>query len=303
LVAFAESPDGLALPERLVGALGRDLSTARRLPAKLSYLRSAADRYPSDPWLHYDLFETCRDIQPAEPYEALRHIAAACVLRPESAMFQLELGICCSGLQAYDLAVQAFRKSIAIYPNSVIAYRWMGLALANKNDEKGAMAAFEQALRLGPSDPMVIHSSTMGLMALGRPAEALQTIVDAFRQFPSWADNPRLYLRYNAACAALICASGKGSPPVPAAERQTYRQQALDLLAAELAVLAKLVATDREFVHQSLRQWSVDGDLEGVRPPLTTDLQPGERRGWESLWARVYSLKAATASAERSQLP
>ena len=303
LVAFAASPDGLALPERLVGALGRDLSAARRLPAKLTYLRSAADRYPHDPWLHFDLFETCRDIQPAEPYEALRHIAAACVLRPESAMFHLELGICYSRLQAHDLAAQAFRKSIALHPNSGIAYRWMGLALAKKKDEKGAMAAFEEALRLGPNDPLVIHSATMGLIALGRPEEALRTTVDAFRRFPSWADDPRLYLRYNAACAALICANGKGSPPISVAERQTYRKQALDLLEAELAVLAKLVASDREFVHQTLRQWSADGDLEGVRPPLATDLGPAERSGWEALWARVNSLKAATASPERPQSP
>ena len=72
-------------------------------------------------------------------------MAAACVLRPESALFHLQLGDCYSNLQAYDLAVQAYRKSIALYPNSAIAYEWMGLALAKKKDEKGAIAAFKES--------------------------------------------------------------------------------------------------------------------------------------------------------------
>ena len=81
-------------------------------------------------------------------------------------------------------------------------------------------------------------------------------IIDVLARFPSWADNPRLYLRYNAACAAMNCADGKGSPPVSQTDRQAYRTQALALLAAELALMTKLAISDRQFVHQCFKNGS-----------------------------------------------
>jgi serine/threonine protein kinase/tetratricopeptide (TPR) repeat protein len=294
LVAFAASPDSLAFSPRLVGALGRDLSATRQFPACLKYLRAATDLYPHDPWLHFDLAYTCRAIEASEPLEALRHMAAACVLRTDSALFHLELGDCYSSLRAYDRAVTSYHKSIALYPNSGIAYERMGLALAKKKDEKGAVTAFKESLRIRPDNPKTIRSYAMGLIELGRPAEAVRTIVDALGRFPSWADNPRLYLRYNAACAALNCADGKGSSPVSREERQAFRKQALDFLVADLAALAKLAASDRESVHNAVRVWLADGDLESVRPPRTTDLPSGERNGWEEFWSRVKSLSDST---------
>jgi serine/threonine protein kinase/tetratricopeptide (TPR) repeat protein len=303
LVAFATSPDGLAFSPRLVGALARDLTTARQFPACLKYLRAATDRYPHDAWLHFDLAYTCRAIEPTEPQEALRHMAAACVLRPDSALFHLQLGACYSTLGAYDLAVSSYLKSIALYPNSETAYQRMGLDLAKKKDEKGAMAAFKESLRLGPKNPKATRSYAMGLMELGRPAEALRAIVDGFGRFPSWADNPRLYLRYNAACAAMHCADGKGSPAVSPAERQTFRDRAFELLAADLAALAKLGVSDREFVHKALQLWLADGDLAGVRPPRTADLPPAERSRWEELWAQVKSVSDSTVSSKRPDSP
>ena len=146
LVAFAMSPDGLALPASLVGALGRDLTATGQFPACLKYLRAATDRYPARSLAPLRPVRNLprRSSQP-EPHEALRHMAAACVLRPDSALFHLQLGDCYSNLQAYDLAVSAFLKSIALYPNSGLAYQCMGLALAKKKDEKGAIAAFKEA--------------------------------------------------------------------------------------------------------------------------------------------------------------
>ncbi len=185
----------------------------------------------------------------------------------------------------------AYLKSIALYPNSAIAYQSMGLDLAKNKNENGAIAAFkEAALRLSPDQPRATLYHAMGLIALGHPADAVREIVDALDRFPSWADDPQHQLRYCAACAAVNCADGKGSPPVSLAERQTYRKQALDLLAADLAALPKLAASDPEFVHKTLRHWLVDGDLESVRPPRTANLPPEERKGWEELWAKVKSL-------------
>jgi tetratricopeptide (TPR) repeat protein len=303
LVALSRSSDALAFSASLVDALARDLFADGQLPAGLAYLRAATDRYPQDAWLHYDLSMYCSRSQPAEPQETLRHIAAACTLRPDSALFHFRLGECYSALGAYDLAIQACSKAIALYPNSCFTYECMGRALAKKKDEKGAIAAFEQASRLAPNEPLAIRLHATGLVEVGRPAEAVRELVDALGRSPSWADDPRLWLRYALACAAMNCADGQGSPPASMAQRQAFRKQALDLLSADLAAIAKLAASDREFVHLTLRHWLADGGLKSVRPPRTADLPADERRGWEELWARVKSLNDSIASPERHRSP
>ena len=68
-------------------------------------------------------------------------------------------------------------------------------------------------------------------------------------RFPAWADDPRLLPPLRRRVRRHACADGKGSHPLPPAERQTFRKQALDLLSAELAGLAKLAASDPEFVQ------------------------------------------------------
>ena len=303
LVAFATSPDGLAFPASLVGALGRDLSAARQFPACLTYLRAATDRYPHDPWLHFDLSDTCREIEPAGTPRGpaahgggMRAEARKRLVSPPARRLLLEP----TGVRSGSVSPTSNRSRST--PIRALHTKAWGSPWRRRRTKRGRSRRSRNLLRLRPNNPQAILSYAMGLIALGRPAEAVRTIVDALGRFPSWADDPRLYLRYNAACAAMICADGKGSPPVSLAERQTFRKQALDLLAADLAALAKLAASDREFVHKALRHWLADGDLEGVRPPRTADLPPEERNGWEELWARVNSLKAATASSRGPSL-
>jgi hypothetical protein len=139
------------------------------------------------------------------------------------------------------------------------------------------MAAFDESFRLRPNDPNATLAFASGLAALGRPAEALQTIVDALGRFPAWADDPRLLLRDGAACAAMNCADGKATHPPPPADRPRFRKQALDLLSTELAGLAKLAASDPEFVQAVLRRWRVDSDLESARPPSVKSLSDSTR--------------------------
>jgi hypothetical protein len=143
----------------------------------------------------------------------------------------------------------------------------------------------------------------MVLLELGRPAEAFHEIADALARFPAWAEDPRLSLRDAAACAAMHCADGKGSLPVPMAERRSYRIKAFELLTADLAALEKIAESDLEFVLPALRRWRVDHALENVRPPRTANLPPEERKGWEELWARVQALSDPRVSAERPKSP
>jgi hypothetical protein len=101
----------------------------------------------------------------------------------------------------------------------------------------------------------------------------------------------------------MNCADGKGSPLLSVAQRQWYRKQAFEQLAADLAALAKIAASDPEFVIPELRRWLGDRYFASVRPPKTADLPPDERKGWEEFWARVKSLTDSPALPEGSERP
>src|SRR5207237_6754118 len=118
LVAFAGSPEALTFRSTLLSALSRDLQSAKQYRACRDFLRAAVDRYPHDVYLHYDLFSMCESTRPPDYHEALRHISAVSVQRPESAFFHLRVGSCYANLEAYDLAVAEYRKSIALCPDS-----------------------------------------------------------------------------------------------------------------------------------------------------------------------------------------
>jgi serine/threonine protein kinase len=262
LVAFAASPEGLRFRSNVVNALARDLRSAKQYAACRDFLRAAVDRYPRDVWLHNDLALMCGMVNPPDHLEALRHLSAASVQRPDSAFFHLVVGERYSFLAAYDHAVTAYRKSISLCPDSAIAHLWMGNALLKKQDAPGALAAYREAMRLRPAG----------------------------------AEDPRTLVRYNAACAAMRCADGRGPNAPPAPERPGYRKQALDFLTADLAAIRKLPDTDRAFVQRMMQHWLKDEDLASVRDPMAVEkLPPDERDAWKKLWADVRDLRDRTA--------
>src|SRR5262249_51220174 len=126
LAAFAASPDGLGFRSTLVAALGRDLLEAQEDPACQAYLPAAVDRYPPDTWLRDNLALVCTIVVPPDRAEALRHHSAASVLLPDSAWFLVIVGRDYAELGAYDQAIAAYRKVIAMSPFfSGIAHLWM----------------------------------------------------------------------------------------------------------------------------------------------------------------------------------
>jgi serine/threonine protein kinase len=291
LVAFAGSPNALTFRSTLLSALSRDLQSAKQYRACRDFLRAAVDRYPHDVFLHYDLFSMCESTRPPDYREALRHISAVSVQRPESAFFHLRVGSCYANLEAYDLAVAAYRKSIALCPESAIAYGWMGQAfLKNKNFEE-AIAASRKALQFAPN---LVSSHVLlveALNAAGRHAEALDVMLAAINRKPEWANNPRNELRVYAARSALECAEGKGvSPPAPA-ERASYRRRAWELLSAEFVAIKKLPASDRAFVYWTMRDWHHQAEFASVRDPsLLEKLPQKERDAWKQFWNDVREL-------------
>jgi tetratricopeptide (TPR) repeat protein len=150
LVEFATSPEGLSFRAGLVNALARDLTRARQYSACRTLLRAAADRYPHDVWLHYDLYLNCISLQPQDWAEALRHIAAASAQWPDCWLFHVHLAECYAALGAHEQAVAAHRKAIALSVNASDAYLSLAKTLQKKQDLDGAIAVLQEAMRADP---------------------------------------------------------------------------------------------------------------------------------------------------------
>jgi tetratricopeptide (TPR) repeat protein len=297
LAAFAASPEALSFRSTLVAALADDLRQAGQHPAARTLLRAAVDRYPHDVGLRFDLWLVCLVMQPPDPVEALRHVSAGCVLRPDSPLEYWRLGFTYAALGSYDHAVAAYRKSLALRPDSAATYAAMGEALLKKQDWEGAITAYREAVRLMPDDRIGHVGLGRALLAAGRHAEGLQMTLAALRREPTWTEEPWQRLRYKTACAVVSCADGKGATPLPPAERPAYRKQALELLTADLAATRKLVANDRALVHRTMQYWLADSELAPVRDAAAVErLPPEERDAWNRVWADVRELRDRTAA-------
>ncbi len=295
LVTFVASPDGLSFGPRIINSVSRDLRDAREFAACRTLLRAAAERYPHDEWLYFDLAGICLEMNPPEYAEALRHSSAATLLRPDSAVFQLRLGDCYAGLGSYSQAADCYRKSIELGQGAIVGHRRLCGILAKKKDWDGALSALREWARLQPKNPEIHAQRATILGRVGRDAEACQVLIDLMREQPDLADTPHTYFRYNAACSALRSAAGLGVDAPPEAERPAYRRQALELLTSELAAIRKRPATDRAFVHGYAKHWFADDDLASVRgPEALAQLPPDERDAWNSLWAEVGALHDET---------
>jgi serine/threonine-protein kinase len=296
LVAFAASPEVLNLGRRFIGSIPIALRRAKEFAACRTLWRAAAERYPHDEWFHFDLAGTCLDMDPPEYAEALRHSSAAALLRPDSAVFRLRLGDCYASLGSYPQALAAFHKAIELGHGAVVGYVHIGDALAKKKDWDGAVAAVREAIRLQPKYALAYCKLAIILHAAGRHAEACKDMVDAIREHPDLAGDPRTCLRYNAACLSVNCADGLGENAPPEAERPAYRKQALDFLTADVAGVREVAAKSPAQAHRLMQVWLADKDLDCVREPTSVDRLPAdERDAWNRLWTEVRALRDQTA--------
>jgi serine/threonine protein kinase len=305
LVAFAATPDGLSFRSILANALARDLREAGVFSACRTFLRAAVDRYPHDVFLHYDLFEICLRVQPPDYAEALRHLSAASVQRPDSGLLHLQIGTCYAALEAYDNAIAAYRKAIALRPDSSYAIERMGEALLKKKDWDGAITAFRDAVRVSPKNSFARFQLGVALQekkdwdgAATAFREAVGRSLSALRENPAVADDPKKTRRYNVAWLLMQCADAMLANTPHQDEGLAYRKEALDLLADTLAATEKLAATDGAFVHRKMQRWLDEKELQSTRDPMVVEqLPPDQRDGWQKFWADVRELHDRTAPA------
>jgi serine/threonine-protein kinase len=187
LRALAQDRQVAELPPASILQLASALKEAGDQPGAVSLLESAAQRYPDDVWINYNLAQVLEG-QPTRREEAVRYYTAARALRPESAhnlghlLDQMGRGddaiatfralvklrptearnIGClgttllgrqqreEGLKTVDQAIAAARETIRLRPSDAAEYHILGLLLAIRGDQDGAIAAYREALRIEP---------------------------------------------------------------------------------------------------------------------------------------------------------
>ncbi|WP_337173891.1 protein kinase [Paludisphaera sp.] len=113
---------------------------------------------------------------------------------------------------------------------------------------------------------------------------------------PGLAEDRRTLHAYNAACAAVLAADGKGvDPPADHSEKVRLRGRALAWLKSEADVWSRLLGSgppeSREEISKVLRHWQGDPDLASIRDAdRLAGLPEDERAAWEALWSGVDEL-------------
>jgi tetratricopeptide (TPR) repeat protein len=99
----------------------------------------------------------------------------------------LNEGTALYNLKRYDEAIAAYEQAIRLGPNYASAYYGKGLALYNLKHYDEAIAAYEQAIRLDPNYAFAYHCKSVALDNLKRYDEALAASEQAIRLDPDLA--------------------------------------------------------------------------------------------------------------------
>jgi tetratricopeptide (TPR) repeat protein len=310
--------------------LGNALRHQRKLDEAVAAFRKAIELDPNDAYAaHNNLGIALQDQRKLD--EAVAAFRKAIELDPKHEAAYYNLGSALSAQRKPDEAVAAYRKAIEVRPGYAEAHCNLGNLYLSLGQFAQALEALRKGHELGrqqpgwryPSDRWVKDCER--LLALERrlpdvlagrdasPAEQL-SLADlcrgylkryavaallydrAFAAEPKLAEVLNAHYRYNAACAALLGAGGKGfgADKLDAAAKARLRGQALDWLTADLAARGKLLADDPTAagpVQKALQHWLDDADLSGVRDAKgLAELPDAERERWKELWGAVRDL-------------
>jgi tetratricopeptide (TPR) repeat protein len=306
-------------------ALGIALIAAVRLDEAESECREAVRLKPDDPVAHWMLGDTLR--WQGKHEETGRELREAIRLRSDDGRFHGMLAIQLRDTLNFDEALVEFREALRLKPDHFPLYLEYAQALRRKTDYVGALAVIRKAQALsgrslvGHHFPPEWFAKIESLAALDtrlpailkgeeRPrnmaerldlaqmcmdkklkAAALRLWTEALEEDPKLGENRKAQHRYNAACAALLVASGqtKDASPVDEKARADLRRRALAWLRAEAAAWSRVFESgsppERATALSVIRWWTRDVDLVTVRGGDALEKLPeAERKGWQAFW-------------------
>jgi eukaryotic-like serine/threonine-protein kinase len=308
-------------------SLGSALLELGDRPAAESAFRAAEGLINSGEWWVRDCIANAwkdwgdRAAAIAERREAVRQEPDFAVAREQLGSELLEIG-------CVDEAVDAFRESLHIDPRLPHARAGLARALLARGELAAALAVGSVDAgrsRSGPrfrkpalswnAEEWIALDARLSAVLSGRDrpvdategaalaqlcsfrhldATAAQFWLEAFTSEPRVADDPNTDARYQAARAAALAGTSRGSAPPPLDEnaRAGLRRQALDWLAEDLAAydrrLEDGIYRHRIEILNPLGRWWVDPALAGLRDEKAIAALPDEERAAIlALWTRA----------------
>jgi tetratricopeptide (TPR) repeat protein len=271
--------------------------------------------------------------------EAIACHRMAIQIDPKLAPAHLNLGNALKAQNKVEEAIACYRMAIQIDPKYAPAHGALGEALLQSGRFAEAKASTQRCLDLLPERHplravvtgqlqkcdrlLALEAELPAILEKGapvkNPADALALAqmclrykklyaaaagfyADAFAA-PKLPDNLLLSHRYDAARAAALagCRKGADAAGLGKGKCSRLREQALDWLRADLAVLTQAVADDpreQANIAATLQDWQQNPDLTSVRHPWALLRLPAdERKAWQHFWTGVAALlrKAETS--------
>jgi eukaryotic-like serine/threonine-protein kinase len=263
LRALSQERQVAELPPASILQLAAALRAAGDSPSAVSLLESAAQRYPDDVWINYNLAELLAE-STARREEAVRYYTAARALRPESAhnlghlldhmgraedaiatfraLIKVRPGesrnIGClgtillarqqrdEGIKTLNQAIAAARETIGRRPNDAGEHYILGHLLAATGDQEAAIAAYREALRIEPGHTAAVTNLSASLRNRGDHDGVVAVLRAAIRARPEHAPSHQ-------ALSAALHAKGDHEGAIAeireairlAPEQQAYRTQ------------------------------------------------------------------------------
>lgn len=120
--------------------------------------------------------------------DAVEEFKKSIRLKPQSPNAYNELGITYAELGQYKEAIKAFKQAIRLNPKNASGYSNLGLAYYRAGKFKEAIEPFQQALRLAPDNAVVHDNLGLAYSACGQYDEAVNSFKQAINLKPGNAD-------------------------------------------------------------------------------------------------------------------
>jgi serine/threonine-protein kinase len=307
--------------------LGNTLKLKGRLEDALASYLEAVRLRPDMPELRLNLGVTLYRLEKVD--EAIAEWRAATQARPDAGAYS-NLAVAYHSQGRVDEAIAALRETVRLKPGDALAHSNLGVLLLQQGKLDEARDMFRKAAGLAQAEtPLALslaatvreverridlrdrfaeilagtsqpRGPTEGVIFAqmahdrGHYGTAYRLWQAALSESPDLGEDRKFPYRYDAACSAILAATGGGHDRQRSDEsaRRELRRQALEWLRREVAAWKALVKSGedegRSRAVRALEFWLKDEDLASVRDEdALRVMDEAERTNWYELWAEV----------------
>jgi tetratricopeptide (TPR) repeat protein len=216
------------------GVLTRSLY-AKVLPEEIKGREMMVAKDPRNVALHDDL--ALMYIEAGRTASAIQEFKTSLKLHPESAAARFNVGAALLAAGDRSGARPYFQQALQADPSHAMAHNDLGALLQADGDLSGAMTHYRQALQLAPSDPEIQLTAGVGFAANGDHISALAHLREALSLKPDWPNAQ--------AALASVIAGSPGSTPEELKYALALAERAVQATDGKNAAFVEILAATR----------------------------------------------------------